>query len=41
MKNALSNIYFKNVINQLEAEHFDSGDTNLDLCCVVKSKVFV
>jgi len=37
----LSNIYLKNAINELEAEHFDSGDADLDLCCAVKSKVFV
>ena len=37
----LSNVYLKNAINELEAEHFDSGDADLDLCCAVKSKVFV
>ena len=29
----LSNIYLRNAINELEAEHFDSGDA----CCAVKS----
>lgn len=37
----LSNIYLKDVINELEAEHFDSGDADLDLCCAVKSNLFV
>ena len=37
----LSNIYLKNAINELDAEHFDSGDADIDLCCAVKSKVFV
>ena len=29
------------MINELEAKYFDSGDADLDLCCAVKSKVFV
>jgi hypothetical protein len=36
-----SNIYLQNVINELNAEHFDSGNTDIDLCCAVKSKVFL
>jgi hypothetical protein len=37
----LSNIYLKNAINELEEEHFDSGNADIDLCFSVKSKVFV
>jgi hypothetical protein len=36
-----SNIYLQNVINELDAEHFDSGNTDIDLCCAVKSKLFL
>lgn len=36
-----SNIYLQNVINELNAEYFDSGDADIDLCCAIKSKVFV
>ena len=38
---ALSNRYLKNVIDELEAEYFVSNNSDIDLCCVVKSKVFV
>jgi hypothetical protein len=37
----LSYVYLKNVINELEAEYFVSNDADIDLCCVVKSEVFV
>jgi len=37
----LSNIYLQNVINELQAEHFDSGNADIDLCCAVKSKIFI
>jgi hypothetical protein len=36
-----SNIYLQNVINELSAEHFDSGDTDIDLCFAIQSKVFL
>ena len=38
---ALSNKYLKDVINEFEAEHFNSGNADLDLCCAVKSKLFI
>ena len=31
----------KNVINELKAEHFNSEDADIDLCCAIKSKIFV
>lgn len=37
----LSNIYLQNVINELQAEYFDSGNADIDLCCAIKSKLFV
>ena len=37
----LSNEYLHNVINELQAEHFNSGDADVDLYCAIKSKVFV
>lgn len=37
----LSNIYLQNVINELHADHFNSGDADIDLCCGVKSKLFI
>jgi hypothetical protein len=37
----LSNIYLQNVINELQAVHFDSGDADIDLCCAVKCKLFI
>lgn len=36
-----SNEYLQNVINDLQAEHFDSGNADIDLCCAVKSKLFI
>jgi len=37
----LSNEYLQNVLNELNAEHFDSGNADIDLCCAVKSKLFI
>jgi len=37
----LSNEYLNNVMNELQAEHFDSGNADVDLCCAIKSKLFV
>jgi hypothetical protein len=36
-----SNIYLQNIINELNAEYFDSGNADTDLCCAVKSKLFI
>jgi hypothetical protein len=36
-----SNEYLHNVINELQAEYFDSGNADIDLCCAVKSKIFI
>jgi len=36
-----SNEYLHNVINELQAEHFNSGNADIDLCCAVKSKLFI
>lgn len=36
-----SNEYLHNIINELQAEHFDSGNADIDLCCGVKSKLFI
>ena len=36
-----SNEYLDNVINELQAEHFNSGNADIDLCCGVKSKLFI
>lgn len=36
-----SNAYLHNVLGQVQAEHFNSGNADLDLCCAVKSKVFI
>jgi hypothetical protein len=37
----LSNEYLHNVINELQAEHFNSGNADVDLYCAVKSKLFI
>lgn len=37
----LSNEYLQNVINELEAEYFNSGNADIDLYCAVKSKTFI
>lgn len=36
-----SNEYLQNVINELDAEHLNNDNADLDLCCAVKSKLFV
>lgn len=36
-----SNTYLQNLISELGAEHFDSGNPDIDLCCAIKSKLFV
>ena len=36
-----SNEYLHNVINELQAEYFNSGNPDIDLCCGVKSKLFI
>ena len=36
-----SNQYLDNVINELQAEYFNSGNADIDLCCAVKSKLFI
>ena len=36
-----SNEYLHNVINELQAEYFNSGNPDIDLCCAVKSKLFI
>jgi hypothetical protein len=37
----LSNEYLHNVINELDAEYFNSGNADVDLYCAVKSKLFI
>jgi len=37
----LSNEYLHNIINELQAEYFNSGNADIDLCCAVKSKLFI
>ena len=36
-----SNEYLHNVINELQAEYFNSGNADIDLFCAIKSKIFV
>lgn len=36
-----SNDYLHNVINELQATYFNSGNADIDLCCAVKSKLFI
>ena len=36
-----SNKYLRDVINELQAEYFNSGNADIDLCCGVKSKLFI
>jgi hypothetical protein len=33
--------YAENVINTLTVEYFEPGNTDIDLCCAIKSKVFI
>ena len=37
----LSNEYLHNLLNELDAEHFNSGNADVDLYCAVKSKIFI
>lgn len=37
----LSNKYLKDVLQELGATHYDSGNADIDFCCAVKSKLFV
>lgn len=37
----LSNEYLEKILHELDAQHFDSGDADIDLCCGVKSKLFI
>ena len=37
----LSNEYLNNVINELQAVHFNSGNPDIDLYCAIKSKKFL
>lgn len=37
----LSNKYLQDVVKSLNAEHFDSGNADIDLCCAIKAKLFV
>ena len=37
----LSNKYLHDVINELQATHFDSGNADVDLYCAIKSKIFI
>jgi hypothetical protein len=36
-----SDDYLRNVLNELQAEYFNSGNADIDLCCGVKSKLFI
>lgn len=36
-----SNEYLQNILNELKAEHFNSDNADIDLCCAVKSKLFI
>ncbi len=36
-----SNKYLQNIINKLKAEHFNSENADIDLCCAIKSKIFL
>ena len=36
-----SNEYLKNALTEINAEHFDSGDPDLDFCAAVMSKLFI
>ena len=37
----LSQKYLDSVIHELGATHFNSGNADIDLCCAVKSKLFI
>ena len=36
-----SNEYLQNLINEVRGEHFNSGNADIDLCCAIKSKLFI
>ncbi len=36
-----SNQYLYNVLQEINAEHFNSNNADIDLCCAIKSRVFV
>jgi hypothetical protein len=36
-----SNKYLLDVLNRMNAHHFDSGNADIDLCCAIRSKLFV
>jgi hypothetical protein len=37
----LSHEYLNNVLITLNAKHFDSGNADIDLCCAIRSKLFI
>ena len=37
----LSDKYLYDIINEFKAIHFNSGNPDIDLCCAVKSKLFI
>jgi len=37
----LSNEYLQNVIKELDAQYFNSGNADIDLYCAIKSKIFI
>ena len=37
----LSKKYLKVVLNEFDGNHFDSGNPDIDLCCAIKSKLFI
>jgi hypothetical protein len=37
----LSNEYLHNVLITLNANHFDSGNADIDLCCAIRSRLFI
>ena len=36
-----SELYLRSVLNEIQAEYFNSGNADIDLCCAVSSKLFV
>jgi hypothetical protein len=36
-----SNKYLNKILQTFNAEHYDSGNADIDLCCAIKSKLFV
>lgn len=36
-----SNEYLHKILEETKAEHFNSGNADIDLCCAVKSKLFI